>query len=293
MLDATNRVFRQTMRPAVTELTYAPEDELICGLGAREDDPPVMVHLLRGPDIRDALEGSASEAAGHEDVLQTEARVVARRIKELLGTTMPDGKTISYRDMVILLAQTTNLAQTVVDALTEEGIPTFYDGAESYFNLPEIMDMKALLSLLDNAQQDLPLLTVLKMVPFSLTDEELAQIRLMQTGQNVPFYQAFAKACGGEDEFAQKCRKISEKLETWRFQAEVMRLSDFIWHLMTDSGYYAAVGALPKGKFARGICGCCTNGRRHSRRKAASRWRRSSRGWASRSGAGTAYPPKC
>ena len=225
VLDATNRVFRQTMRPAVTELTYAPEDELICGLGAREDDPPVMVHLLRGPDIRDALEGSASEAAGHEEVLQTETRVVARRIKELLGTTMPDGKTISYRDMVILLAQTTNLAQTVVDALTEEGIPTFYDGAESYFNLPEIMDMKALLSLLDNAQQDFPLLTVLKMVPFSLTDEELAQIRLMQTGQNVPFYQAFAKACGGEDEFAQKCRKISEKLETWRFQAEGYRTS--------------------------------------------------------------------
>ena len=211
VLDATNRVFRQTMRPAVTELTYAPEDELICGLGAREDDPPVMVHLLRGPDIRDALEGSASEAAGHEEVLQTETRVVARRIKELLGTTMPDGKTISYRDMVILRA-----------------------------------------SLLDNAKQDFPLLTVLKMVPFSLTDEELAQIRLMQTGQNVPFYQAFAKACGGEDEFAQKCRKISEKLETWRFQAEVMRLSDFIWHLMTDSGYYAAVGALPKGEVRQG-----------------------------------------
>lgn len=57
VLDATNRVFRQTMRPAVTELTYAPEDELICGLGAREDDPPVMVHLLRGSDIRGCAGG--------------------------------------------------------------------------------------------------------------------------------------------------------------------------------------------------------------------------------------------
>ena len=258
VLDATNRVFRQTMRPAVTELTYAPEDELICGLGAREDDPPVTVHLLPMPDIRDALGMNASEkaaflkAADPKEVLRTQTRVVAQRIKELLGTRLPEGKTISYRDMVILLSQATNLAPVVVDALTEEGIPTFYDGAESYFNLPEIMDMKALLSLLDNAQQDFPLLTVLKMVPFSLTDEELAQIRLMQMGQTVPFYQAFAKACDGEDELAQKCRKISEKLETWRFQAEVMRLSDFIWHLMTDSGYYAAVGALPKGEARQG-----------------------------------------
>ena len=245
VLDATNRVFRQTMRPAVTELTYAPEDELICGIGAREDDPHVTVHLLRTEDIKEEDEQKNA-------TLRAEAHVVAQRIKVLLGTQMPDGKTISYRDMVILLAQTANVAQEIVDVLTEEGIPTFFDGAESYFDLPEIMDMKALLSLLDNAQQDLPLLSVLKMVPFSLTDEELAQIRLMQTGRDVPFYQAFAKACGGEDELAQKCRKISEKLETWRFQAEVMRLSDFIWHLMTDSGYYAAVGALPKGALRQG-----------------------------------------
>lgn len=57
-----------------------------------------------------------------------------------------------------------------------------------------------------------------EMVPFSLTDEELAQIRLMQTGQNVPFYQAFAKACGGEDEFAQKCRKSAKNLKHGGFR---------------------------------------------------------------------------
>lgn len=245
VLDATNRVFRQTMRPAVTELSYAPEDELICGLGAREDDPPVTVHLLRTEDIKEEDEQKNA-------TLRTEARVVAQRIKALLETQMPDGKTISYRDMVILLSQTANVAQEIVEVLTEEGIPTFFDGAESYFDLPEIMDMKALLSLLDNAKQDLPLLSVLKMVPFSLTDEELAQIRLTQTGRDVPFYQAFAKTCNGEDELAQKCRKIREKLETWRFQAEVMRLPDFIWHVMTDSGYYAAVGALPKGALRQG-----------------------------------------
>ena len=240
VLDATNCVFRQTMRPAVTELSYAPEDELLCGLDAREDDPSVKVHLLSAEAVKEQDEEKNAP-------LRTEARLVAQRIKALLGTKMPDGEPIAYRDMVILLSQTANIAQDVVDVLTEEGIPTFFDGAESYFELPEIMDMKELLSLLDNAQQDLPLLSVLKMVPFSLTEEELAQIRLTQTGKNVPFYQAFAQICDESSAFAQKCRAIREKLDTWRFQAEVMRLSDFLWHLMTDSGYYAAVGALPKG----------------------------------------------
>ena len=31
-----------------------------------------------------------------------------------------------------------------------------------------------------------------------------------------------------------------------------MRLSDFIWHLMTDSGYYAAVGGAPKREVRQG-----------------------------------------
>lgn len=244
VLDATNRVFEQTMRPEVTELSYGEAEALICG---REtvDDPPVVVHLLDSEQVKEAYLGEK------DATLRTETRVVAKRIKELFGTTYVDGdqeKTISYRDMVILLSQTARIAPIIVEVLTEEGIPTYYDGAESYYDLPEIMDMKALLEVLNNPRQDFPLLSVLKMVPFSLTDTELAEIRLAKTGRDVPFWAALDEFAKGESALAQKSRTILEKLSDWRFEVDVMRLSDFIWHVMNDSGYYAAVGALPKGE---------------------------------------------
>lgn len=241
VLEATNQVFRVIMRPAVTELTYEPEDELICGRETMQD-PPVEMHLL---DISPGEDGEQVEA------LEAEAKVVIERIHELLEEQFDDGdgmRNYTYRDMVILLSAASNTAPKLVEMLSSQGIPVFYDGAASYYSLPEIQSVKALLSVLDNPLQDIPLLSALKMVPFSISDEQLASIRLYKTGKNVPFYEAFAACCEGEGMLPERCRGIRQQLETWRFEAETMRLSDFIWHVLRDSGYYAACGALPKGE---------------------------------------------
>ncbi len=240
VLDATNEVFRRAMRPRVTELTYEPEDELICGREG-EDGPQVEMHLL---DTAPGEDGETAEA------LEMEARVVIGRVRELLETDFDDGNGIrkyTYRDMVILLSAAANTAPRLVELLTRAGIPVFYDGAAAFFSLPEVQAMKALLSVIDNPMQDIPLLAALKMPPFSLTDRELGQIRRVRIGRKVPFYAAFREICGMEGALPQRCREISEQLQTWRFESETVRLSDFIWRLMQRSGYYAAVGALPKG----------------------------------------------
>lgn len=241
VLDATNRVFRKVMRPDVTELSYEPEDELICGRET-ENDPPVEMHLL---DISPGEDGEKPEA------LAAEAKVLTERIQQLLETVFEDDgelRTYTYRDMVILLSAAANTAPKLVELLTAQGIPVFYDGAGSYFNLPEIKAVKALLSVLDNPLQDVQLLAALKMPPFSLTETQLAEIRTYKTGRNVPFYDAFQDCCEADSPLGRKCAEIRTTLETWRFEAETMRLSDFIWHVIDDSGYYAACGALPKGE---------------------------------------------
>ncbi len=241
VLDATNEVFRRAMRPRVTELTYDPMDELICGRDT-EGDPPVEMHLL---DITPGEDGESVEA------LEAEAQVVISRIQELLQTQFDDGsglRNYTYRDMVILLSAAATTAPRLVEILGRAGIPVFYDGAAAFFSLPEVQRMKALLSVIDNPMQDVPLLSALKMPPFSLTDGELASIRTAKTGKNVPFHEAFEAICALEGVLPDKCRHIRAQLETWRFEAEAMRLSDFIWRVMQGSGYYAAVGATPKGE---------------------------------------------
>jgi len=241
VLEATNQVFREAMRPAVTELTYEPEDELVCGRET-ENDPPVEMHLL---DLSPGEDGEQIEA------LEAEAKIVVDRIHALLNEQFDDGdglRNYTYRDMVILLSVASNTAPRLVELLGSQGIPVFYDGAASYYSLPEIQSIKSLLMVLDNPKQDIPLLSALKMPPFSLSEEQLAAVRTCKMGRDVPFHEAFMACCEGEDALADKCREIQRQLDEWRFEAEVMRLSDFVWHVLRDSGYYAAVGALPKGE---------------------------------------------
>ncbi len=241
VLAATNDVFYSVMRPRVTELTYEPMDELICGRET-QDDPKVEMHLL---DVSPGDDGETVEA------LEAEAQVVIERIQALLNEQFDDGKGLrnyTYRDMVILLSAASTTAPKLVEMLSRAGIPVFYDGAAAYFSLPEVKAVKALLSVIDNPMQDISLMAALKMPPFAFTDHDLAKVRLAKTGRDVPFHEAFAAICEEEGALPQRCRAVREQLDTWRFQAEAMRLSDFIWRVMQDSGYYASVGALPKGE---------------------------------------------
>ncbi len=240
VLEATNEIFRTVMRPNVTELTYEGEDELVCGRETT-DDPPVELHLI---DIQPGEDGE------NTDALEAEASIVIKRVQELLETPFDDGKQVrnyTYRDMVILLSAAATTAPRLVEMLGKAGIPVFYDGAAAFFELQEVQQVKALLSVIDNPKQDIPLLSALKMPPFALSDVQLGAIRTAKTGKDVPFYEAFDSICEAEGDLADRCRAIREQLATWRFEAETMRLSDFVWHVMQHSGYYAAVGALPKG----------------------------------------------
>lgn len=241
VLDATNKVFRKAMRPNVTELTYEPIDELICGREG-EYGTPVEMHLL---DVSPGEDGETIEA------LEAEAQVVIERIQVLLNEQFDDGnglRNYTYRDMVILLSAASNTAPKLVELLGRAGIPVFYDGAAAFFDLPEVKAVKALLSVIDNPLQDIPLLAALKMPPFALTDADLTTIRTSKMGKNIAFYEAFAAMCSEKSLLADKCRGIRTQLESWRFEAETMRLSNFVWKIMQQSGYYAAVGALPKGE---------------------------------------------
>lgn len=241
VLDATNRVFRHLMRKDVTELDYLPEDELIPGRET-DNDPEVEIHVI--------------DAEGNEDEekvpsIDAEAALVIEQIRHLLTQTYPSGdseKSYTYRDMVILLPKVAGVGGRLVELLGQAGIPVYFDGADSYFSLPEIITMKSLLSVIDNPLQDVDLMAALKTLPFSMTDEELSEIRLCKTGRGVPFHEAFEACCEKESPLQQRCLAVRTQLEEWRFWSQNMRLSDFIWKILRESGYYSACGALPKGE---------------------------------------------
>ncbi len=192
------------------------------------------------------------------DSVQSEAILVAKRIKEL----MPEGsgengfkvfdkrsggyKGIEYRDIVILLRTTKNWAEVFVEELANYGIPAFADSGTGYFKTMEIQIMMSLLQIIDNPMQDIPFLSVLRSPVGGFNTEDLIDLRL--AGRSLSFYEAMKKfSRENEGDLAQKSAEFLKNLDDWRNKALYMRTDELIWFLYGDTGYYGFAGAMPGG----------------------------------------------
>ena len=66
---------------------------------------------------------------------------------------------------------------TLRDILQSEGVDSFINDSDGYFDTIEINVFMSLLSVIDNMQQDVALINILHSEIFGLSAEELARIR--------------------------------------------------------------------------------------------------------------------
>ena len=209
---------------------------------------------LKETETITAFEGEEEEIEELErvedDVL--EARFVANRIQELLKSDylVYDRKKgyrpIKAKDIVILLRATSNLAPIYEKELSELELPVFSDSSTSYLESVEIETILAILKIINNPMQDIPLVIVLRSIIGNFTDNELMEIRLID--RNCNFYEAFLKtriAC--DEKLKEKIDCLLAKLGTWKEQSEYLPLEELIWQIYLDTGYYQYVGLLPNG----------------------------------------------
>ena len=134
--------------------------------------PAVELHAI---DYSPAGDGAPPDRAA------AEAEFVAARIAEMLRQEekIPDGdglRPVRPGDIVILMRSLSGRTQTYLDALRRHGIPASC-GSDDLFAAEEIRFLFALLQIIDNPHQDIPLLTVL-LSPFGgYPADELARLR--------------------------------------------------------------------------------------------------------------------
>lgn len=263
VLIGANYLFRQLFDEAVGDLAYDQDAELIYGnhmYDAYELEAEPELHLL---DLPTAGEKKADEAEGGEteadlEKAQIEARAYAKKIKEWIGQA--EGKTpmqvmdkatgqqrnIAYRDIVILMRSMT-WASTITDELKKQGIPVYADLTTGYFEAIEIRVMISLLKVIDNPRQDIPLAAVLRSPIIGLGENDLASIRLADRRES--FYDALLAYIEKEqNDIADRLAGFMNKLEQFRQSAKQGALSDLIWQIYRETGYYDFVGGIPGGK---------------------------------------------
>lgn len=263
VINAVNYIFKEVMSINVGELEYTEDEALNLGANFKElseegayKGGEVELHIL------DKNITSENEDEDEEDIdsINLEARVVARRINELMSQANEEKfrvldketgeyRPLKYKDIVILLRATKNWSEIFLDELGLSGIPVYADTGSGYFESIEIRTIMSLLKIIDNPLQDVPMIAVLK-APFArFNAEELADIRMIDKSKY--FYENILEIVNGDievsEELKKKCSIFIENLNKWRNKSVYTPIDEFIWYLYMDTSYYGYVGAMPNG----------------------------------------------
>ena len=261
ILYFTNLIFQDIMSDNLGDINYNEDEYLNLGADYKESKENLNTEI----DIIDLLEDEEenlkesykeneenSEDERIEDV-ELEARFVANKIKELIDNKFQvwDRKKekyrdISYKDIVILLRSTSNIASVYEQELLNLDLPVFSDSSQEYLESIEIETIMNLLKIIDNPMQDIPLVSVMRSYIGKFTDNDLVKIRLSDKFDN--FYICMEKALVDVDsELKEKIKSFFDKLDMWRKEQEYLSLDELIWKIYWDTGYYNYCGLMPNG----------------------------------------------
>ena len=203
--------------------------------------------LVVGGDKNAAYQGMCEVDVMDGADTEAEAQHIARRIAEMMQSGFAvrgkEGvRPCRYDDFCILLRGRKGFP-TYEGALRTAGIPVFADSAADLLDEPHIRPFAALLRVIDNPAQDIPLAAVLLSPLFPYTADDLVALR-----RACPHGSLYGAVLGdAADRFAEFTAALTE----YRRLARTLPVAELLEELLARTGYLAAVGALPDGARCR------------------------------------------
>lgn len=229
VIEGINYLFSVIFSPQLGGVAYGAGQRLVVGRPDATYPGLCEVDVLRDADV------------------QGEARVIADRIATMVAEGFPvrdkaGQRPCRYDDFCILLRGRGDFS-VYEEALRQAEIPVFADTAADLLDAPHIRPFAALLRVIDNPAQDIPLASVLLSPMFPYTPDDLVALR--RACPQGSLYGAVLY--GGQPRFA----SFLEALEEYRRLARTLPVDRLLEELLARTGYLAAVGALPDGARCR------------------------------------------
>lgn len=272
VIESVNFIFRQIMGRTLGGVEYDDEAALYVGADypkSGADNATELLLLDKAGDSAWGEQGGPADAAVGNgiqkapDDKELEALMIAKRIKELVGSFMVKDavngqmRQARFGDIVILLRTNAGWDDVFKRILTEEGVPCYAASKTGYFSASEVQTVLNLLRVIDNPLQDIPLFGMLHSVFGGFTEAETARIRAAVRGNKEParlrYYDAlkYYAENGEEPLLREKSGAFLEKLHGYRKMVSYTPIQQFIRFLLTDNGYLHYVSALPAGEQRR------------------------------------------
>ena len=247
VLDAVNKQFTLAMTPRVCDVDYARGSVMERGGRYELNDGRVCVHFLPKEEKKAAerrgVYSVRSEAMlgenGSEDGESASAKLIRAVVEKELKSKYYDPdkgeyRNVQYSDIAVLSRKKKGLIEKTVEALSES-IPVTAASAVNICEFSEIKTLMDLLSLVDNAEQDVPLCSTLLSAVGNCNADDLASVRLAY-----PKEYAFRNACKKyaaekSDETAEKLRKFYAYFEELRTLSRVLDAGELLLRVLSDT----------------------------------------------------------
>ncbi|NVY95821.1 helicase-exonuclease AddAB subunit AddA [Lactobacillus sp. DCY120] len=248
VLSSVNAIFKRIMDQEIGDLDYDQESELISGTTWPQNiDSQTEVLLQTEP-----LTAPWTRQQAQIQVIIEQIQALMAQDYQIYNPQTQTTRTLQYSDIAILTrVKTWN--NDLVAQFQQAQIPIVVQDTTNYFQTTEVQTMLALLQVIDNPEQDIPLVAVLRSALVGLKENELAYLRINQhTGD---YYQAvthYLKNPSRDNDFTQqlteKMQHFQKQLENWRQLTPKISLAELIWQIYLDTGYLTYVQGLANGQ---------------------------------------------
>jgi len=241
VLEGCNDLFRSIMSTELGEMEYTDDQALVPGRPFPEEEGFALE--LDAVDL--SFLGDREGEKEDKDLL--EARFAARRIRALLEQPLMIREGEGLRplrpsDVMILLRSPGAVVRHYLRALDEEGIPWTAEGGGDIFSTTQVNVALAILQIVDDPRQDVPLIAALRSPVYGFSADRLAQLR---AGSEGDFYTALVR---GAERGEQDCKDFLEQLEQLRFGAGDKTCRQLIWHIYEKTDLLSIFGAMEGGE---------------------------------------------
>ena len=182
------------------------------------------------------------------DKIQAEAIFTANRIQELVEKEKPEifdkltnsYRKITYKDIVVLMRKTKNVASVYADVFAKRNIPVYTAETGGYFNCTEIATVMSFLKIIENPLQDIPVLAVMRSPVYGFDDNHIAKIR--SENRKIHLYNLLKKSKDN------KVINFVKEIEKFREFSKYNDIGSVVRKIVFDTGYFHFAGGLSNGE---------------------------------------------
>lgn len=260
VLNAVNSQFSLMMTPSVCDVDYARDSVMEKGDAYGEHFGRVQIHFIGEKEKKVSGERgvySVREHASQQDEeISKAAKAIMQIIHEERQKTFFDTegeekglRQVRYSDIAILSRKKQGQIAKTVAALSAAGLPVTAAAAINVCDYTEVKTLIDILSLIDNAKQDIPLCSALLSVMGGLTADDLTEIRLAY-----PDEKFFRDACQRyeqeqENDLAEKLTKFYGYYAKVRKYASVLSAGEILTLILSETRMEAQLLSQENGDF--------------------------------------------